>query len=53
MKVLQTIPWDLVDINLLGIETEHRTAKDIIRHMENVGYNKKDKMGHDTFFVKR
>merc|ERR1719350_926735 len=50
LQVLQTIPWDLVDINLFGIETEHGTAKDIIRHMENVGYNKKDKMGHDTFF---
>ena len=59
VQVLQTIPWDLVDIKLFGIETEHAgdlshgTVKDIIRHMKNVGYNKKDKIGHDTFFVKR
>jgi len=56
---LQTIPWDLVDINLFGIETEHAgdvfhgTVKDIIQHMEKVGYSQKDKIGHDTFFVKR
>lgn len=59
LQVLQTIPWNLVDINLFGIETEHgsqmynRTEKDIERHMEKVGYNRKEKIGLDMFFIRK
>ena len=43
--VLQTVPWDQVDIRVLSVETHLAgrmfpgTRKDIINYMEKVGYS--------------
>ena len=57
--MLQTLPWDKVDIKVLGIETEHAgkvfegTEKDISRYLLSMGYKQARKIGHDLFFVKK
>jgi len=57
-QVLKTVPWDLVNINVLGIETEHAgkvfegSEDDISNYLDSVGYNKTKKVGHDLFFRK-
>ena len=53
------MPWNLVDINVLGIETEHAgkvfegSEADIISYLDAVGYNKTHRVGHDMFFIKK
>ena len=57
-KVLKTIPWQKVNINVLGIETEHAgkgfegSEEDILQYLDSVGYNKTEKVGDDLFFIK-
>ena len=58
-QVLKTIPWNLVNINVLGIETEHAgkvfegSEEDILKYLRSVGYRKTAKVGHDDFFMKK
>ena len=57
-KVLKTIPWPMVDISVLGIETDHAgklfegSEDDISKYLNSVGYNKNQKLGGDLFFMK-
>ena len=57
--MLQTIPWNLVDIKVLGIETEHAgkvfegTEKDISNYLQSVGFKETHKVWHDLFFMQR
>ena len=57
--MLKTIPWNLVDIRVLGIETEHAgkvfegTEKDISNYLQSNGFNVTHKVGHDLFFMQR
>ena len=59
IQVLKTLPWDLVGINVLGIEIEHAgkifegSEDDIISYLDTVGYNKTQRVGHDMFFLKK
>ena len=45
-------------MDILGIETEHAgkafqgSEDDISRYLRRVGYIKKEKVGHDLFFMK-
>jgi hypothetical protein len=49
----------LVNINVLGIETEHAgkvfegSDEDILKYLRSVGYRKTAKVGHDDFFMKK
>lgn len=58
-QVLKTIPWNLVNIDVLGIETEHAgkvfegSEKDILNYLISVGYRKTKKVGHDLFFTNK
>ena len=58
-QVLQTVPWQKVDIRVLGIETAHAgkvfegTEKDISRYLQSEGYRETKKVGHDSFFMKK
>ena len=58
IQVLKTIPWNLVDIKVLGIETQHAgkvfngTEDDIVRFLQSMEYKKTKKVEHDTFFMK-
>jgi len=58
-QVLKTVPWDLVDIRVLGIETEHAgkvfngTKRDISSFLQSAGFKETRKIGHDSFFVKK
>ena len=58
-QVLKTIPWNDVNIKVLGIETEHAglvyegSEEDIISYLRSVGYQTKKKVGHDLFFIKK
>jgi len=55
-QVLKTIPWELVNIDVLGIETKHAgevfegSESKIIEFLNTVGYRKTKKTGCDTFF---
>ena len=60
MKVLKTILWPLVNIKVLGIETENAGKRwgawasedDISKYLNSVGYNKTKTIGDDIFFVR-
>lgn len=58
-QVLTTIPWDLLHISILGVETEHAGTvfsgkeEDIVDYMSKAGYRKTHKLGHDMFFVNK
>ncbi|XP_023327396.1 protein Star [Eurytemora carolleeae] len=59
LKVLKTVPWNLVDIWLLGIESNHvgeldsmESRSDIIEFMVAQGYRHIGTVGIDDFFVK-
>ena len=47
--MLKTIPWNLVDIKVLGIETEHAgkvfegTEKDISNYLQSMGFKETHK----------
>ena len=53
------MPWDLVNINVLGIETKHAgkvfegSEEDILNYLRSVGYRKTKRVGHDLFFMKK
>ena len=54
----QTIPWELTDIWVLGVETNHGgevfpwTRLDLIDYMESVGYDWIGTAGIDDLFVR-
>jgi len=56
-QVLKTVPWNLVDMKVLGIETEHAgkvfegSEKDISKYLQSHGFKKTRKVGHDLFFM--
>ena len=56
--MLKSVPWNLVSIDVLGIETEHAgkifegSEDQISSYLHPVGYMKKLKVGHDLFFMK-
>ena len=56
-KVLKTIPWQMVDISALGVETQHAGKRfegsedDISHYLNSVGYKKYQKIGGDLFFM--
>jgi len=58
LLVLKTIPWDKVDIWLLGIETNHGgevfpwVRMDVLDYMEEVGYEWVGTAGIDDLFVR-
>jgi len=58
MLVLKTIPWDKVDIWLLGVETNHGgevfpwKRMDVLDYMEEVGYEWVGTAGIDDLFVR-
>ena len=47
-----------MNMDVLGIETEHAgkrfegSENEISKYLQNVGYAKKQKVGHDLFFIK-
>ena len=56
-KVLKTVPWEMVDISVLGVETDHAgklfegSEDDISKYLNSVGYKKTQKLGGDLFFM--
>ena len=56
--MLKTIPWNLVNIKVLGVETQHAgeefdgSEEEIKQYMKVSGYNITTKLGYDMFFVK-
>ena len=56
LKVLQTIPWDKVDIKVLTVEWQAITRQAIPEYMKNIGYIKRHRAqffyADDLIFVK-
>lgn len=58
LAVLQTLPWDKVDIRVLTVETNHAgevfpgDRKDIVTYIRNQGYQHLGIVGIDDIFVK-
>ena len=58
LPVLKTVPWEKVNIRLIGVEVEHLgkifdgNYKDLQDALKINGYNKMMPVGHDVFFWK-
>ena len=58
LPVLKTVPWEKVNIKLLGVEVEHvgkifdGNRKDLLITLNQQGYNRVIQVGHDLFFWK-
>jgi len=57
LSVLKTVPWESVDIRMLGVETNHAgetggSRWDIISYLESQGYEHIGTIGIDDFFIK-
>lgn len=58
LQVLKTMPWNKINMHVLGIESEHGEIvtgppeDDIEKYLYSVGYRYLQKLGHDLFFKK-
>ena len=52
LEILSTFPWDLIDIELMMIETKHSDEEAIIRLMEANGYTIYKRLKIDLLFAK-
>ena len=58
LMVLKTLPWDRVDIKLLGVEWPHLGSvfdgdeSELIKLAQDAGYDRHKKVGNDAFFWK-
>ena len=59
LKVLQTLPWNLVNVTLLSVEVNHAgiifdgTYQDIRNFMKGQGYEHIDKVRIDDIFLRK
>ena len=52
LAVLETIPFDRVDIRTLSVEVEHSDSKKIVQLLVRNGYKVQQRMKTDIIFVK-